>query len=58
MWELCRRMLAKRGVHHPNENDNRIVANMIKNTLDRYDGKVVNRMAPIEIAFGRSNDFG
>jgi len=41
MWELCRRMLAKRGVTDPKERDLRIVANLIKNTLDRYDGKAV-----------------
>ncbi|HEV3145717.1 MAG TPA: hypothetical protein VGZ47_17645, partial [Gemmataceae bacterium] len=34
-------MLAKRGIHDPSERDIRIAANMIKNTLDRYDGKAV-----------------
>ena len=41
MWELCRRMLAKHGVTYPTERDLRVVANLIKNTLDRYDGKAV-----------------
>jgi hypothetical protein len=41
MWEICRRMLAKRGVTNPKERDLRVVANLIKNTLDRYNGKAV-----------------
>lgn len=41
MWEICRRMLAKRGVANPSERDIRIVANMIKNTLNRYNRKSV-----------------
>ena len=39
--EIGRRMLAERGVTRPKEDDIRLVADLIKNTLDRYDGKAV-----------------
>jgi hypothetical protein len=40
-WEIAKRMLVKSGVAQPEEWQIRIVTNMIKNTLIRYEGKLL-----------------
>ena len=39
--EIFRRMLTARGVTDLKEHEVRAVASLIKNTMDRYDGKAV-----------------